>query len=315
MPTAHLYLFSDACPTDWLADGQDDRWHTIVNFVFQSSPDLQFRLEGGAQHVELLGSDLAYVEFVRSLESELPSSQLRKWKTGPGYRARFCRAFGQVAMSARPLVSACSFQERTLRASRRALVASYNRELGGVEGRGIGFEEWQDDRGRLRMRHSFVTMTGCHEIQGLENQILVLLFMSWFAADQYIFYRKDIVASGRYGFDRLAMTVVSDKLSGDDDSRRISELNMRRLIDPEDEEAPIVLTRSPASDSFSGDLIADNLAGWLNAAIADPASSFGDSVREPVDTGVWAGWLVLKESSAKLESAPALDRLQPGVTG
>jgi len=250
MPTAHVYLFSDACPTDWLADGQDDRWHTIVNFVFQSSPDLQFRLEGGAQHVELLGSDLAYVEFVRSLESELPSSQLRKWKTGPGYRARFCRAFGQVAMSARPLVSACSFQERTLRASRRALVASYNRELGGVEGRGIGFEEWQDDRGRLRMRHSFVTMTGCHEIQGLENQILVLLFMSWFAADQYIFYRKDIVASGRYGFDRLAMTVVSDKLSGDDDSRRISELNMGRLIDPEDEEAPIVLTRSPASDSF-----------------------------------------------------------------
>ena len=41
MPTAHLYLFSDACPTDWLADGQDDTWHTIVNFVFQSSPDLQ----------------------------------------------------------------------------------------------------------------------------------------------------------------------------------------------------------------------------------------------------------------------------------
>jgi hypothetical protein len=157
-------------------------------------------------------------------------------------------------------------------------------------------------------------MTGCHEIQGLENQILVLLFMSWFAADQYIFYRKDIVASGRYGFDRLAMTVVSDKLSGDDDSRRISELNLRRLIDPEDDEAPIVLTRSPASDSFSGDLIADNLAGWLNAAIADPASSFGDSVRELVDTSVWAGWHVLKESSAKLESAPALDRLRAGVT-
>ena len=37
---------------------------------------------------------------------------------------------------------------------------------------------------------------GCHEIQGLENQILVLLFMSWSAADQYIFYRKNIVASG-----------------------------------------------------------------------------------------------------------------------
>jgi hypothetical protein len=194
-------------------------------------------------------------------------------------------------------------------------LASYNQELGGVEGRGIGFEEWKDDRGRLRMRHSFVTMTGLHEIQGLENQILVLLFMSWFAADQYIFYRKDIVASGRYGFDRLAMTVVSDKLSGDDNSRRISELNLRNLIDPEDEEAPIVLTRSPVSDSFSGDLIADNLAGWLNAAIADPVSGFGSSARELGNSGVWAGWHVLKESSARLESAPALDRLRTGVTG
>jgi hypothetical protein len=158
-------------------------------------------------------------------------------------------------------------------------VTSYNHALGGVEGRGISFEEWQDDRGRLRMKHSFVTMTGFHEIQGLESQILVLLFMSWFAADQYVFYRKDIVASGRYGFDRLAMTVVSDKLSGDDDSRRISELNLRRLLDPEDEEAPIFLTRSRVSDSFSGDLIADNLAGWLNAAIAEPSSNFRDSVR------------------------------------
>jgi hypothetical protein len=26
MPTAHLYLFSDACTTDWLADGQGDTW-------------------------------------------------------------------------------------------------------------------------------------------------------------------------------------------------------------------------------------------------------------------------------------------------
>lgn len=160
------------------------------------------------------------------------------------------------------------------------------------------------------MRHSFVTMTGHHKIQGLENQILVLLFMSWFAADQYIFYRKNIVTSGLYGFDWLAMTVVSDKLSGDDDSRRTNELNLRKLIDPENGVAPIVLTRSPASDSFSGDLIADNLAGWLNAAIVDPASSFGDSIREMVDTGVWAGWHVLKGSSATLESTSALDKLR-----
>ena len=36
MPDAHLYFFSDACPGDWLAEGQDDTWHTIGNFLFQS---------------------------------------------------------------------------------------------------------------------------------------------------------------------------------------------------------------------------------------------------------------------------------------
>jgi hypothetical protein len=207
------------------------------------------------------------------------------------------------------MVSACSFQEKTLRGSKNALLASYNEHVGGIEGRGIGFEEWLDDRGRSRMKHSFINTDGLHEIQGLENQVLIVLFMSWFAADQYIFYRKDIVASGRYGFDGLAMTVVSDKLSGDDDSRRNNEHNLRNLIDPEGHTAPIALTRSPDSDSFSGDLVADNLAGWLNAAVAEPASSFGDAARDIAGSGVWTGWHMLISSSTKVESAPAISRL------
>jgi hypothetical protein len=315
MPTAHLYLFSDGCPSDWLVDGQDDTWHTIVNFVFQSSPDVQPQVENGAPHMELLALDAKYMDLVRALESGLPSHQLKKWKTSPGYQSRFCRAFADVAALIKPIVSACSFQEKTLRCSKSALLASYNRHIGGIEGRGIGFEEWLDDRGRLRMKHSFVNMDGHHEIQGLENQILVVLFMSWFAADQYIFYKKDIVSSNRYGFDRLAMTVVSDKLSGDDDSRRNNEQNLRNLIDPEGENAPIVLTRSPDSDLFSGDLIADNLAGWLNAAVADPGSSFGDAARDVVESGVLTGWHVLKQSSTKLESAPVMSRLQEWQAG
>lgn len=309
MPTAHLYLFADACPEDWLTDGQDDRWHTIVNYLFQSSPDLQPQLDSGALHIDLLARDAMYINMVRRLESGLPSNRLRKWKTGVGYRSRFCRAFGQLVTSSKPWVSACSFQERTLRSSKAALLDSYNQLLGGVEGRGIGFEEWHDDRGRLRMKHSFVNMDGYHEIQGLDSQILVLLFMSWFAADQYVFYRKHILSSAGYGFDRLAMTVVSDKLSGDDDSRRSNEQNLRRLIDPDSANVPIVLTRSPASDSFSGDLIADNLAGWLNAAIADPVNSFGDAVRDVAETSVWTGWYELKESAERLRLVPAIQRM------
>ena len=37
MAVSHMYVFSDACPSDWLTAG-DDEWHTIVNFVFQSDP-------------------------------------------------------------------------------------------------------------------------------------------------------------------------------------------------------------------------------------------------------------------------------------
>ena len=315
MPTAHLYLFSDACPSDWLVDGQDDTWHTIVNFVFQSSPDLQQQVESGAPHMELLALDGQYTNFVRALESGLPSHQLKKWKTGPGYRSRFCRAFANVVASIKPIVSACSFQEKTLRSSKSALLASYNRHIGGIEGRGIGFEEWRDDGRRPRMKHSFVNMNGYHEIQGLENQVLVLLFMSWFAADQYTFYKKDIVSSSRCGFDRLAMTVVSDKLSGDDNSRRNNEQNLRNLIDPDGENVPIVLTRSPQSAAFSGDLVADNLAGWLNAAVAAPGSCFGNAARDVAGSGVWTGWHVLTQSSTKLESVPAMLRLQKRQAG
>jgi hypothetical protein len=310
MPTAHLYLFSDACPSDWLVDGHDDVWHTIVNVAFQSAPELQTDADGRLPHYVVLMKDPAFVAMIEALKSKVPSGVIRKWATGPGYRASFCRAFSDIWPTFRPLVAACSFQEKSLRASKQGLLNSYNRHIGGIEGRGIGFEEYEDDRGRRRMKHSFVDMSGYHEIKGLENQVLVLLFMSWFVADQYIFYFRDIVQSGRHGFDRLALTVVSDKLSGDDDSRPHNEQNLRRLVDPQDESVPIVLTRSPKSDVFPGDLLVDNLAGWLNAAISAPSGEFSSAAASIATSGVWAGWHVLKPSSERLESTGALSRLE-----
>jgi hypothetical protein len=206
-------------------------------------------------------------------------------------------------------VSACSFQEGTLRASKPALLNSYNKHIGGLEGRGIGFEEYIDERKRRCLRHAFVNMAGCHEFGGPENQVLVLLFMAWFVADQYAFYARDITAVGQHGFDRLALTVVSDKLSGDDDSNSISEQRLRWLIDPEHDQVPIVLTRSPQSDVFPGDLIVDNLAGWLNAAITAPSSEFGVMARSSAASGTWAGWHVLVPSVERLESVSAISVL------
>lgn len=90
------------------------------------------------------------------------------------------------------------------------------------------------------MKHSFMHyLSGLHEIEGLENQMLVLLLMAWLIGDQYAFYFHEIVSSGLYGFDQLHLTIVSDKLSGDDDLHRKSEIALRNLIDPEYSQAVI----------------------------------------------------------------------------
>jgi hypothetical protein len=309
MPSAHLYIFSDACPTDWLTDGHDDEWHTIVNLVFQSDPALQPLVDQGESHEVVLGRDPKYVELVKELQAGLPTGQLKKWKTGQGYQKKFCKAFATIVQKHCLIVSACSFQEKVLRDSKQALLNSYNGRIGGVEGRGIGFEEFTDGKGRHQMRHSFINFYGLHEIPAPVNQMLVLLLMSWFVADQYAFFSNKIVRSRRYGFDGLGVTVVSDKLSGDDDFRRKSELNLRNLIDPEHEGVPFALRRSPTSDTFSGDLLADNLAGWLTAAITDPAGDYAVFSRNLVGTGVWAGWHQLLASTTDLKAAPAIARL------
>lgn len=311
MPAAHLYIFSDGSPEDWLVDGRDERWHTIANLIVQSDPARIEDIRRGASHEELLPQDPLYNTIIESISSGLPSHELRKWTTGPQYKARFCRAFAGVLTKSSPIISACSFQERTLRDSKQALMAAYNRHLGGIEGRGINFEESFDDRGRRRLKHSFVHWrTGYHEIEGLENQILVLLFMAWFIADQYRFYYRKLVLSGTCGFDELRLTVVSDKLSGDNDFRRKSEANLRNLIDPENNAVQVTVTRSRVSDDFSGDLLADNLAGWLNNSMIDPSGPYAEQAKSLAPSGVWTGWHQLQPSNDLLTARPAADVLK-----
>lgn len=302
-------MFSDACPSDWLVDGQEDVWHTIVNFVFQSDPQLWPLVNECRDHEEVLASDTQYQGLIAKIQSNLPSGKLRKWRTGPGYRERFCQSFMAAWREYKPLISACSFQERVLRSSKAGLLGSYNSRIGGIEGRGIGFQEHVDAKGRRQMKYSFINFHGYHEIVGPQNQMLVLLLMAWFVADQYSFYFRDIVSSGRYGFEGLHMTVVSDKLSGDDDFRHKSETNLRRLVDPEGNNVPLTLTRSRTSDTFSGDLLADNLAGWLTAAMEDPSGQLASYAREIAPTGIWKGWHHLQPSISKLEAASAENRL------
>ncbi|MEZ0297671.1 MAG: hypothetical protein ACAI35_14575 [Candidatus Methylacidiphilales bacterium] len=316
-----MYFFSDGCPTDWLQDGKDDQWHTIVNMLIQSDPQLQPMVDQGNDHVAVLDQDTRYQSMVKELQKELSTGKLGKWRPKhirkrndkERYRESFCKAFTAIVPKYRPLVSACSFQEKVLRDSKQALLNDYNQHIGGVEGRGIGFGEYIDSKNRRCMKHSYVNFYGYHEIDTLENKALVLLLMAFFVADQYVFHSKKIRETKPRGIEGLRFTVVSDTLSGDDQDKRFSEENLRKLIDPDPypfpENAPIItLTRSPASDTFSGDLIVDNLAGWLNSAMMDPTGKYAQYARNLASKGVWAGWHHLLPSTTKLVSEPAINR-------
>src|SRR6185436_5346970 len=121
-----------------------------------TDPDLQTQIEKGATHIEVLSQNKLYTSLIEDIEDQLPSGQLRKWKTRGEYKSRLCRAFNAAQPKHDPIVSAHSFQEKTLRASKAAILEAYNRHIGGIEGRGIGFGEFKNPRGRQQMRHSFV---------------------------------------------------------------------------------------------------------------------------------------------------------------
>ena len=133
--------------------------------------------------------------------------------------------------------------------------------------------------------------------------------MSWFVADQYGFYLRDILAQNQLGFSDVALTIISDKLSGDDDFRRKNEQNFRKLIDPDGEGMPITLTRSSESDKYPGDLLVDNLAGWLNAAISQPNGEFAESAGVLASKPSYKGWHELIPSETTLQSTLATARL------
>lgn len=304
MPLAHLYIFSDACPTDWLTPGKESDWHTIASFVVQTDePPVP-----NVPHEVQLQRDKCYAGFVESLTDLLPGRLLRKWATGPGYRGSFTRAFVAVPQQFHPIVNAISYREGDLRTSERAILNAYNERIGGIEGRGIGFEEYFDRRGRRSLRHQFMNFHGLHTIEGPDSRILVLLLLSWRIADQYAHYHSDIVQSGKYGFTDLRVTVVSDRLSGDDEIRRTSEELLRNLIDPEQERSPIQITRSRESDKFSGDLFVDNCAGLLNAAMSAPGS---ETARRLYNTGelLSKGWHVFVADTQKLTLQTAFEVL------
>jgi hypothetical protein len=95
----------------------------------------------------------------------------------------------------------------------------------------------------------------------------------------------------------------------DDGSGKVIRTSARR-------ERPLISNGLLVPDGLSpvsaADLLVDNLAGWLTAAMTDPAGEFAKPARYLIGTGCWKGWHQLLVSTTELKAAPAVARLTGG---
>jgi hypothetical protein len=225
MPTAHMYIFADGCPTDWLTNGHDEYWHTIAYFAFQSDPTMLKYVENGIHFNRILNNDLKFLSIFARLEKAVPNFKLEKWKgekrQPERYRSKFRTAFRQASPNLNLQINAISFQEKTLRAAKLGLLEAYNKVV--QPDRTIGFEQYLGSKREKRMRHQRVDGLNGYTLLDLpENKMLVMLLIAWVVNDQYNFYRRNILQDKRLGFDNFAVTLISDKLSGDTEVKAAS---------------------------------------------------------------------------------------------
>ena len=245
MPDAALLVYTDACPTDWLGPDKNDRWHTISYVVV---PDA-----------------VRFMETMTALCSHLPNRRLRRWAGKAAYRERFKSALPTLWPEFLLWINAISFRESTLRSRKDAVLAMFNEYT--AEGRSIGFATVQDRNGKPMLRHESVSMSGYHIVEAPEDKVLVLLVLAWMAASQYWFYRQRPPFAGH---ERVSLIIVSDLLSGDTQARQMGLVAIRGLID-HDSMFPTLVAFSRKELPNAGELLVDNVAGWLDECLRDPA--------------------------------------------
>ncbi len=301
--TAHMYLFSDGCPTDWLQDGHEETWHTIVNVLIESDPAQIGAVVQDNNYEILLANDPHYSATISAISEKLPVQKLQQWKSFGNYKNAFCKSIQQAAAKCNFLISACSFQEKTLRLSQAALLNSVASQIGGSDGRGSFFSEFVDQKGRPQMQQSFMNFSGYHELCAPKNQMLVMLLTAWFTHNQYDFHKKSFseISAGN-----LLFTFVADTFSGDSENKTKSLTILRNLVDPDGDNPNVRVVSTPLSKEFSGAILVDNFAGLLNAAISDPLGKFAEQLIQLESTGIWRGWNLMLPSSTTLNATPAI---------
>lgn len=304
--TGHLVSFSDGCPSDFLGNDKDSTlWHTIVFSTMQlRHPPM--RLEDGTIDVKAIFDDELYVEYFNAFERYLP--QIRKWDKGRStqYKLAFGNAFNRFEVNLPVWINAISFREYDLRRSKSILLDYFNRRS--QFDYEIGFDEFIDDRGREIMKFVYVDILGRKSLCRPLRQLLVLLLTSSVISDQYLWYFKNIVVADRLNAD-LNLTLVSDTLSGDTQSKSDAEFVLRHLIDPH-YDSPFSFGRSPGKRESLGDIFADNLAGWLDNSLNNPLDDLSALLNTAKVKDRIAGWRIWNPDIAFPHTTSAWDYLR-----
>jgi len=266
MSTIELKIYCDGCPTDWLSDNNPSQWHTIAFVLDFDSITLK-----------------AFAEVVCA---QLPSAKLRQWKdSGASYRNVIPQAVANALTSNPLIINVVSFTEETARAIFAACCSDLK----------IRFEESNDAKGRKVLLHQFVTFDGYYRIEGIEKKVVPVVIWVWLFLHQYQFYETHVARD--VPNSTLALTVIVDRLSGDNDQIKWGEHALFNTINP-DREDLIKIQISPDDVPHEGDLLADNIAGALNAFMQE--SSLDVAERLETSSGLIDCWKILTTNSLNI---------------
>jgi hypothetical protein len=264
-----LVGYMDACPEDILREGQPERWYTIA-IIFPLASSLP---EGQLTKVDPLQP------VADALERE--GLRLRKWssKRARQYRARFRRAL-PCAMAYCPMaILGASY---TARDALSMIPGSLNTlDLDEL----TSFYE-RNGKQRFRVGPFVRTTKRDYFLQVTQNELAVLLVMAQVVLGTF----RILLPSAEIDPPNEPLWLLwTDLLAGDTtaDKRKTEFLQhvVRRMLTGAD----IQLRTTPNAAPHKGDLLADNVAGWLNDFLVAPTRTKAESIvrcRESIRPGV-----------------------------
>ena len=285
-----MLAYLDGCPDDAVAEAAVSRWHTFA-----------FVLAGGA--VDVTSDDGDPLQRVAGILRER-GLVLHKWSRSKAkhYRSRFRRVFPEVVASGHIIPIAASFTGTDARLAMPGLLAS------------LGLDELSSAyavNGRNRMKVGPFVRRGKENyfFDVTQNELAPLLVLADIIAGTF---RMVANAGLSAGHANPGLVVFCDLLSGDQPAERRKLEFVQHAVRRMPGYSGVMLRSNPVRAPHVGDLLADNVAGWLNGVAGSPTSKTVDDVRRAMDGAAsdsfqWWTYSVLEKEAMMLKLTSALE--------